>query len=222
MTVGRSTTCVMVLGLVLAASLPVRAQPELPLPTPRSHYETFTPGLSGLPLLQALTKGLDPQAQQAGLTLVTAFRLGNLGSTAQSKEQSVARLKGLNWRPWKPLLLEFAVHQSQAVELVPETSRAFFFPIVHGAVVELVQEISDRSSQFGHCGVDGTDVVPTPEIQDVLVNLVFQIAAPTRQNVPRIARALQDRPHRNPGRLTLRRGSISTGLDATSEREHPC
>jgi len=36
----------------------------------------------------------------------------------------------------------------------------------HGAVVELVQEISDRSSQFGHCGVDGTDVVPTPEIHD--------------------------------------------------------
>jgi len=143
MTVGRSTTCVMVLGLVLAASLPVRAQPELPLPTPRSHYETFTPGLSGLPLLQALTKGLDPQAQQAGLTLVTAFRLGNLGSTAQSKEQSVARLKGLNWRPWKPLLLEFAVHQSQAVELVPETSRAFFFPIVHDALLYFLDHLPE-------------------------------------------------------------------------------
>ena len=133
----------MILGLVFAASLPVRAQSSLPLPTPRSHYETFTPGLSGLPLLQALTKGLDPQAQQAVLTFVTSFRLVNLGSTALSKGQAVARLKALNWRPWKPLLLEFVVHQSQVSDVVPEKLRAFFYPIVHDSLLYFLDHLPE-------------------------------------------------------------------------------
>src|SRR5262249_40968724 len=113
MTVGRFTTCALVLGLVFGGSSAARAQSPLPLPTPRSHYEAFTPGLSGLPLLQPLTKGLDPETQKAVLAFVTASRLLNGGSTAVSRGQAVARLRELNWHPWKPLLLEFVVHQSQ-------------------------------------------------------------------------------------------------------------
>jgi hypothetical protein len=87
MTVGRLTTCAMILGLVVAGGSPVRAEAALSLPTPRSHYETFTPGLSGLPLLQNLLNGLDPQTQTTVLTFVASSQ------TTLSKEQALARLK---------------------------------------------------------------------------------------------------------------------------------
>src|SRR5262245_33211779 len=143
MTVGRFTTCALVLGLVFAGSSAARAQSPLPLPTPRSHYETFTPGLSGLPLLQTLTKGLDPETQKAVLAFVTASRLLNAGSTVVSKGQAVARLKELNWHPWKPLLLEFVVHQSQVFEIVPETFRAFIYPIVHDSLLYFLDHLPE-------------------------------------------------------------------------------
>ena len=155
MTVGRLTTCAMILGLVVAGGSAVRAESALSLPTPRSHYETFTPGLSGLPLLQNLLNRLDPQTQITVLTFVASSHLlnggsiGDIGSpdanaplgrahaagisepTTLSKEQAIARLKEQNWRPWKPLLLEFVVHQSQMFDMIPVKSRDFFYPIVH-------------------------------------------------------------------------------------------
>jgi ubiquinone biosynthesis protein len=143
MAVGRFTTCAMVLGLVFAGSPSVRAQSNLSLPTPRSHYETFTPGLSGLPLLQILLKGLDPQAQKTVLTFVTSSHLLNGGPTTPSKGEAVARLKELNWSPWKPLLLEFVVHQSRVFEMVPEKSRSLLYPIVHDSLVYFLDHLPE-------------------------------------------------------------------------------
>lgn len=64
MPAGRLITCAMILGLLFAGGRSVRAESNLTLPTPRSHYETFTPGISGRPLLQNLLQGLDPQTQK--------------------------------------------------------------------------------------------------------------------------------------------------------------
>jgi hypothetical protein len=74
MTAGRLITCAMILGLLFAGGPPVRAEANLTLPTPRSHYETFKPGISGLPLLQNLVQSLDPQTQSgAGVRCVFPF-----------------------------------------------------------------------------------------------------------------------------------------------------
>ena len=97
-------------------------------------------------------KGLDPQTQKTVLTFVASSHLLNGGSMADlsspdanallnmahaagiseqttlSKEQALARLKELNWSPWKPLLLEFVVHQSQVVDIIPEKSQAVLLP----------------------------------------------------------------------------------------------
>src|SRR6188472_3181085 len=58
MTAGRLIICAMTLGL-FAGGVPARAEPRATLPTPRSHYETFTPGISGVLLLQNLLQSLD-------------------------------------------------------------------------------------------------------------------------------------------------------------------
>jgi ubiquinone biosynthesis protein len=143
MIVMRLTTCALGLGLLFANSPPVRADSTLTLPTPRSHYETFTPGLSGLPLLQALIKGLDPQSQKTVLAFVTSSQLLTGGSIAGAKSQAVARLKELNWIAWKPLLLEFAVHQAQVFDIIPERYRAFIYPIVHDSLLYFLDHLPD-------------------------------------------------------------------------------
>src|SRR5262245_30446734 len=159
MTTGRLITCAMILGLLLAGGSQVRAESNLTLPTPRNHYETFKPGISGLPLLQNLVQSLDPQTQKTVLMFVASSHLLNGGSTADlsspdatallnlahaagiseqtapSKGQALARLKELNWSPWKPQLLEFVVHQSQVFEIIPVKSQAFFYPIVHDSLL---------------------------------------------------------------------------------------
>ncbi len=198
MAVGRFTTCAMVLGLVFAGSPSVRAQSNLSLPTPRSHYETFTPGLSGLPLLQILLKGLDPQAQKTVLTFVTASHLLNGGPTTPSKGAAVARLKELNWSRWKPLLLEFVVHQSRVFEMVPEKSRSLLYPIVHDSLVyfldhlpedrllEKLVEIADLSPGSSRSADLMAFVAKTPSLQKL-----GQILARNQALSPEYREALQ-------------------------------
>ena len=146
---------------------PVRAESTLTLPTPRSHYETFTPGISGRPLLQNLLQSLDPQTRITALAFFASSGLLKGGSTADhsspdanplqniahaagiseqttlSKGQALARLKELNWRPWKPVLLEFVVHQSQVFDIVPAKSQAFFYPIVHDSFLYFLDHLPE-------------------------------------------------------------------------------
>jgi ubiquinone biosynthesis protein len=145
MTVGRLAACATILGLVLASGAPVRAESTLTLPTPRSHYETFTPGLSGPPLLQNLLNGLDLQTQATVLAFVASSQLASGGSVADTlpREQALARLKELNWRPWKPVLLEFVVHQSRVFDMIPVQSRDFFYPIMHDFLLYFLEHLPE-------------------------------------------------------------------------------
>jgi ubiquinone biosynthesis protein len=147
MTADRLITGAMMLGLLFAGGRPVRAEATLTLPTPRSHYETFTPGLSGAPLLQTLLEGLDPETRKTVLTFVASSRLlsggGLPGQTAVSKEQALARLKELNWTSWKPILLEFVVHQSQVFDMLPVKSQPFFYPIAHDSLLFFLDRLPE-------------------------------------------------------------------------------
>jgi ubiquinone biosynthesis protein len=154
MIAGRFLTCTLVLGLVFAGGSPARAEPSLTLPTPRTHYETFTPGISGLPLLQNLVQSFDPQTQKTVLTFVASSHLlgggkmvtqaaGISEQTTLSKGQALARLRELNWRPWKPLLLEFVVHESHVFEMLPVKSQPFFYPIVHDSLLYFLDHLPE-------------------------------------------------------------------------------
>ena len=141
------------------------ASPYIPLPTPRSHYETFKPGTSGLPLLLDLTKQLDPEGQKAILNLVAAsgFLAGEMSSDFNSpaaitllnmaraagitnetilpKEKAVELLQQLNWAKYRPLLLEFMLHQSQVLEIIPMKYQEFWIPIVHDALLYFLDHL---------------------------------------------------------------------------------
>jgi len=167
MIAGRFVTCASILGLLLAGGPTVSAESGLTLPTPRSHYEAFTPGISGLPLLQNLVQSLDPQTQKTVLMFVASSHLLKGGSTTDvssadanallnmaraagipepttlSKEQALARLKELNWSPRKPLLLEFVVHQSQVFGMIPVAYQPFLYPIVHDSLLYFLDHLPE-------------------------------------------------------------------------------
>ncbi len=137
---------------------------EIPLPTPRSHYEQFKPGASGLPLLMDLLKEFNPEIQKVLLDFAKASGLQDV-STAEleselkklqslaesagikdrppiSKEQALSLLKHVNFDPVRPLLLEFFVHQSKVLDIIP-ASAASMSPIVHDALLYFLDHLSD-------------------------------------------------------------------------------
>jgi ubiquinone biosynthesis protein len=117
--------------------------------------------------LQNLVQGLDPQTRLTVLTFVASSHLLNGGSMADlsspdasallnmaraagiseqttlSKGQALARLKELNWSPWKPRLLEFVVHQSQVFEIIPVKSQPFLYPIVHDSLLYFLDHLPE-------------------------------------------------------------------------------
>lgn len=139
---------------------------EIPLPTPRSHYEQFKPGASGLPLLMALLKEFNPEIQKVLLDFAKASGLQDV-STADleseikklqslaegagikpaaapiSKEQAVALLKKVDWAPVRPLLLEFFVHQSKVLDMIPPSWGAIAGPIVHDSLLYFLDHLSE-------------------------------------------------------------------------------
>ncbi len=109
---------------------------QISLPTPRSHYDTFKRGTSGLPLLMDLMKEFEPQAQKVLLRFAFAAGLQNtnvnseealadlkkLQSMAEAagipsqpplvRETAVALLKKTDWAAHRPIIIEFLVHQT--------------------------------------------------------------------------------------------------------------
>ena len=63
-----------------AATPVAQARQQVALPTPRSHYDTFKPGTSGLPLLLDLLKQLDPETQKVLLRLAMASGVHDIGA----------------------------------------------------------------------------------------------------------------------------------------------
>ena len=140
---------------------------HISLPTPKSHYVTFKRGTSGLPLLMELLKEFEPNVQQVlvRFALASGFQgipatgeinsadLKKLQSLAEaagvsresllSKEQIISLIKQTNWQAHRPLLLEFFLHQSQVMEMIPEKWGPIWAPIVHDAMLYFLDHLSD-------------------------------------------------------------------------------
>ena len=146
----------------------VQTRQHIPLPTPRTHYETFKPGTSGLPLLMALLKEFEPEAQKVLLRFALASGLNansvnteaamadlkKLQSMAEAaglpkqppplvRETAVALLKNTEWAAHRPVILEFLVHQSGVLNMIPEKWGDIWIPIIHDAMINFLDHLSD-------------------------------------------------------------------------------
>ena len=167
--------CTILFGQFLVAGPVARADASRPpdqvvgrsisLPTPPSHYETFKPGTSGVPLLLALIKELDPESQKALLSFAASSGLlgrgsaGDLASpelatllemartagfsqaTMIPKAQALALLERVDWTRWRPMLLEFMVHQSHVLDMIPAEWGPIWQPVVHDALLYFLDSL---------------------------------------------------------------------------------
>ena len=60
-----------------------------------------------------------------------------------SKEQAVALLKKVDWTPVRPLLLEFFVHQSKVLDMIPQSWGTIAGPILHDSLLYFLDHLSD-------------------------------------------------------------------------------
>ncbi len=141
-------------------------RPRVSLPTPRTHYDTFKPGTSGLPLLMALLKEFEPEAQKVLARLALASGIQNVSAISEIaaedvkklqdlvaaadlsrqpliKAQAVALIKQTNWVRFRPMLVELLVHQSGVMAMIPEKWGAIWIPIIHDAMLYFLDHLSD-------------------------------------------------------------------------------
>jgi len=142
-TVRRSLTRLSLGGLLFFLGC-LSARAELPLPTPMDHYEKFKPGLSGVALASTIFPQLDPAAQQMLAQLISFAEVAGLPKTPPlSQEQAVALLKKVDWSRWRPQILDFFVHQSQALDMIPPQYRGMWVPIVHDSLLYFLDHLSE-------------------------------------------------------------------------------
>lgn len=146
----------------------VEDRQHIPLPTPESHYQTLKPGTTGLPMLLELLKEFEPEAQKVLLRFALASglqgtlenpellsadvkKVQSLAEEVQlpkqpviPKAQAIALLKQTNWSAHRPLLLEFFLHQSKVLEMIPEKWGSIWIPIVHDALLYFLDHLSDE------------------------------------------------------------------------------
>ncbi len=161
---------------------------EIPLPTPRTHYEKIKPGTTGLPLLLVLVQELDPETQQTVLAELHSPEANELlgfaqtpGSTKLPKVAALTLFRQLDWTVWGPLLLEFMVHESQVLEIIPTKYQPFWTPIVHDALLYFLDHFpKDRLLE------KLADIAYSPEISRTENLLAFLSKTPSLQKVGQI------------------------------------
>ncbi len=140
---------------------------EVPLPTPRRHYEKYKQGISGLPLLTNIFEEMDPPARQLLLKFAAASGLSKnpsllgadpavlkrvldpsaAGGLPQapplSQQQTIVLLKNTDWSPVRPQLLELVVHQSQVLDMIPQKWVPAWYPIVHDALLYFLDHLPE-------------------------------------------------------------------------------
>ena len=106
------------------------------LPTPHSHYDTYKRGDSGLPLLMALLKEFEPEAQQVLLRFALAAGLNEasvnpeVAANLQQNPEVAANLRSSGTWPRRGLPKLQAIVRPQAVALLKKTDWAAHRPVI--------------------------------------------------------------------------------------------
>ena len=126
--------------LVLVAAIPA-AHAQVDLPTPMDHYASFDANLAGFSLLNDLTSQLDPQ----GRLIVQQFMAPRAAGTLPPvpRANALAMLRSLNVDSRRQDILDILIHQSSALDVVPEQA-ARWVPLVHDSLVFFLGGLGDE------------------------------------------------------------------------------
>jgi len=193
--------------IFLLCCLSVRA--ELPLPTPMEHYEKFKPGVTGLALAATIFPELDPTAQQILAQLKSFVETAGLPKAPPiSKEQALVVLRKVDWSRWRLQLLEFFLHQSQVLDVIPPDLRGMWTPVVHDGLLYFLDHLSEErllekfvDIAFLPPGTDRGDYLlaftaKTPSLQKLgqIMARNRELAADYRVSLQRLENSIQTTP----------------------------
>jgi len=117
----------------------------VPLPTPRSHYEEYDLAAEAMALGQEIMLQLDP----ATLQLIMSRMGADPGQALESltPEDLLEILDKVDLEPWRWRIIELLLHQSQALEVIPEWGDSWV-PLVHDSLLVVLGGMSmDRLRQ---------------------------------------------------------------------------
>ncbi|MCI0625174.1 MAG: AarF/ABC1/UbiB kinase family protein [Acidobacteria bacterium] len=113
-------------------------QAEVPLPTPKEHYQSFDASQSGLQLFTEFMGELDPATQKLLMEIANAPDGSSLEKIPRS--QVLSGLRSVDWKKWKAPVLEVFLHHSNVLDVIPPSSREWI-PIVHDGLLYFLDHL---------------------------------------------------------------------------------
>jgi len=121
--------------------VPASGSAEVPLPTPKDHYQQFDANEAGLKLLTELMGELDPATQKLVLDIVNSPDASTLQKVPRSEVLSAFR--SVDWQKWKAPALEILLHHSNVLDAIPAGSKEWV-PIVHDALLYFLDGLNSE------------------------------------------------------------------------------
>ena len=116
-------------------------QAEVPLPTPKDHYQSFDASQSALKLFTELLGEADPAVQKLMMDMANAPDADSLTKIPRAEVQSA--LRTVDWKKWKAPVLEVFLHHSNVLEVIPPSSKEWI-PIVHDGLLYFLDHLDQE------------------------------------------------------------------------------
>ena len=117
-----------------------RALAGSPLPTPFEHYINYNPQQSALQLMSRLMPELDPSTRLVFMAVLGGTQFN--GKPGYTRAEMVAALKKIDLKKWKFELLDLFVHQSNALDAVPPSSKNWV-PVFHDGLILFLDGLNE-------------------------------------------------------------------------------
>ncbi len=114
---------------------------DVPLPTPREHYDSPDLSAESLLRLAASIGELDPSQQLRILGLVQS-QVSADGKNP-SIDELIAILKSINWDEHRADVLELFLHRSRVLDIIPPESKDWL-PIVHDSLLFFLHHLDEK------------------------------------------------------------------------------
>lgn len=113
---------------------------EVPLPTPKDHYQNFDVGEVGLKLFSEVLGEADPVVQKAMLELASAPPAESIAKIPRGEAEAV--LRAMDWKKWKASALEVFLHSSSVLDVIPASAKEWT-PIVHDGLLYFLDHLDE-------------------------------------------------------------------------------
>ena len=152
---------------------------QIELPTPLDHYESYDPERAGRALLLQVMGELPEQTRARALALFQSAQGDPTRKT--SVEEALRILEMIDWKRWRPHVLELFLHSSRVLEVVPEAYQNWI-PLVHDSLLLFLERLSEE--RFVERIVEQLNLAPDADRGDRI--LAFIAKTPSLQKLAQI------------------------------------